>query len=88
MPIHYIQNECGQDKNHPKHTLEIVTENRFFADFKEVNIKISCNDDATVRSFKLRKYSCKFVNKLSVVFIDVTRWSINIIFLAHIGERA
>ena len=58
--------------------IEIVTENWFFMDFQEVDIKISCNDDVTVRYFKLRKYSCKFVNKLSVVFIDVTRWSINI----------
>ena len=58
--------------------IEIVTENCFFMNFKEVNIKISCNDVVTMISFKLRKYSCKFVNKLSVVSIDVTRWSINI----------
>ena len=56
--------------------IEIITKNWFFMDFKKVNIKISCNDDVTVRYFKLCEYSCKFINKLSVVFVDVTRWSI------------
>ena len=46
--------------------------------------KVSCtvwkmmmmNNDVTVISFKLCKYSSKFANKLSVVFVYVMRWSV------------
>ena len=62
--------------------IEIITDNCFFMDFMKVNIKISCNDDVIVSSFKLWKHSCEFINKLSVVFVNVYIYY-PILFLAH-----
>ena len=58
--------------------IEIIAKNWFFMEFGQVYIQISCNNDVTVIYFKLCKYSSKFVDKLLVVFVYVTRWSVYI----------